>query len=104
MLVLRHFKSHLKTIVETDASDYAVAGVLLQIHPEKNLEVKHPIAFDSCKMLAAKLNYPIHDKELLAIIFCFQKWQAYLLSCSDTVTVITDHLALRYFMSTKVLT
>ena len=66
--------------------------------------LKHPVAFDSQKMKAAELNYHIHDKELLAIIYCFQKWRAYLLSCLDTVQVLTDHLALRYFMSTKVLT
>ena len=55
-------------------------------------------------MKEAELNYPIHDKELLAIIFCFQKWHAYLFSCAEPVQVLTDHDALKYFMNTKILT
>ncbi|MBW0563626.1 hypothetical protein O181_103341 [Austropuccinia psidii MF-1] len=43
-----------------DASDYALGAVLSQV----NDSGKHPIAFDSCKLLPAELNYEIHGKEL----------------------------------------
>ncbi|MBW0576433.1 hypothetical protein O181_116148, partial [Austropuccinia psidii MF-1] len=55
--ILSHFNLSLLTIVETDASDYALGAVLSQV----NDSGKHPIAFDSCKLLPAELNYEIHE-------------------------------------------
>ena len=102
--ILRHFDSALHTMVESDASDYAIAGVLSQFLDPAVKASKHPVAFESRKLKSNELNYEIHDKELLAIIYCFQKWRAYLFSVSATFEVITDHDALKYFMTTKVLT
>ncbi|MBW0587721.1 hypothetical protein O181_127436, partial [Austropuccinia psidii MF-1] len=51
--ILAHFNPSLPAIVETDASDYALGAVLSQV----NDSGKHPIAFDSCKLLPAELNY-----------------------------------------------
>ncbi|MBW0516547.1 hypothetical protein O181_056262 [Austropuccinia psidii MF-1] len=65
---------------------------------------KHPIAFDSCKLLPAELNYEIHDKELLGIVWALKCWRAFLLSLSDSFEVLIDHSSLQYFMSSKVLT
>ncbi|MBW0515642.1 hypothetical protein O181_055357 [Austropuccinia psidii MF-1] len=62
--ILSHFNPSLQTIVETDASDYALGALLSQV----NNSGKHPIAFDSCKLLPAELNYEINDKELLGIV------------------------------------
>ena len=59
-------------MVETDASDYAITAILSQISPiDGNL---HPLAFYSCGMAPAELNYEIYDKELLAIFDAFQQW------------------------------
>ena len=55
-----------------------------------------PVAFFSKKCLPAECNYPIHDKELLAIIRCLEHWDAKLRSV-ESFTVLTDHLNLRYF-------
>ncbi|MBW0591659.1 hypothetical protein O181_131374 [Austropuccinia psidii MF-1] len=63
--ILSHFYPSLPTIVETDASDYALGAVLSLISDSE----KHPIAFDNCKLLPAELNYEIHDKELLGIVW-----------------------------------
>ncbi|MBW0587711.1 hypothetical protein O181_127426 [Austropuccinia psidii MF-1] len=68
--LLSHFNPSLPTIVETYASDYALGAVLSQV----NDEGKHPIAFDSCKLLPAELNYEIHDKELLGIVWALKCW------------------------------
>ncbi|MBW0553574.1 hypothetical protein O181_093289, partial [Austropuccinia psidii MF-1] len=77
--ILSHFNPSLPTIVETDASDYALGAVLSQV----NDSGKHPIAFDSRKLLPAELNYEIHDKELLGIFWALKRWRAFILSLSN---------------------
>ncbi|MBW0573073.1 hypothetical protein O181_112788 [Austropuccinia psidii MF-1] len=61
---LSHFDSSLPTIVETDASNYAFCAVLSHISDSG----KHPIAFDSRKLLPPELNYEIYDKELPGMV------------------------------------
>ncbi|MBW0549472.1 hypothetical protein O181_089187 [Austropuccinia psidii MF-1] len=97
--IVSNFNPSLPTIVETDASDYALGSVLSQV----NGSGKHPIAFDSCKLLPAELNYEIHDKELLGIVWAPKHWRSFLISLSDSFEVLTDHSSLQYFMSSKVL-
>ncbi|MBW0482799.1 hypothetical protein O181_022514 [Austropuccinia psidii MF-1] len=65
---------------------------------------KHPIAFDSHKLLPAERNYEIHDKELLGIVWALKRWGSFLLSLSDSFKVLRDQSSLQYFMSSKVLT
>ncbi|MBW0475459.1 hypothetical protein O181_015174 [Austropuccinia psidii MF-1] len=98
--ILSHFSPSLPTIVETDASDYALGAVPSQV----NDSGKHPIEFDSCKILPAELKYKIHDKELLGIVWSLKRWRAFLISFSNSFEVLTDHSSLQYFMSSKVLT
>ncbi|MBW0494423.1 hypothetical protein O181_034138 [Austropuccinia psidii MF-1] len=96
--ILSHFNPSLPTIVDTDASDYSLGAVLSQL----NDSVKHPIEFDSCKILPAELNYEIHYKELFEIVWALKHWRAFLLSLSNPFEVLTDY-SLQYFMSFKVL-
>ncbi|MBW0560690.1 hypothetical protein O181_100405 [Austropuccinia psidii MF-1] len=70
--ILSHFNPSLPTIVETNASDHALGAVLIQV----NYSGKHPIAFDSHQLLPAELNYEIHDKELLGIVWALKLWRA----------------------------
>ncbi|MBW0568830.1 hypothetical protein O181_108545 [Austropuccinia psidii MF-1] len=84
----------------TDASNYALGAVLSQVSDSG----KHPIAFDSCKVISAALNYDIHDKEVLGIVWALKHWRAFLLSLSSPFEVLTNHSSLQYFMSSKVLT
>lgn len=86
--------------METDALDFALIAVLSQIGTNGKL---HPIAFYSRKFLAAKMNYEIHDKELLAIVDSFQEWHHYLEGASSPVTVYIDHKNLEYFRLARVL-
>ncbi|MBW0593921.1 hypothetical protein O181_133636, partial [Austropuccinia psidii MF-1] len=65
---------------------------------------KHPIAFDSRKLIPAELNYEIHDKELLGIVWALKCWRAFLLSLASPFEVLTNHSSLQYFMTSKVLT
>ena len=64
--VLSHFNPQDPIVVETNASDYAVPAILSQISPTDG--DLHPLAFYSCGMAPAELNYEIYDKELLAIL------------------------------------
>ena len=64
----------------------------------------HPVAYFSRKMAPAECNYEIYDKELLAIIRCFEEWRPELEGTGMPVKVLTDHKGLEYFMTTKKLT
>ncbi|CAI7887188.1 unnamed protein product [Closterium sp. NIES-53] len=76
--------------VVTDASDFAIGAVLLQDFGNE----LHPIAYDSHKLHAIECNYPIHDKEMLAIIYAFKLWCCYLVGAD--IIVRTDHKSLQY--------
>ncbi|KAH9263833.1 hypothetical protein BASA83_012761 [Batrachochytrium salamandrivorans] len=88
-------------ILETDASDYAISGILSQY--DEN-EVLRPIAFYARQMNSAERNYEIYDKELLAVVESFKHWRHFLQGGLHAVTVLCDHKNLEYFMSTKKLT
>ena len=99
--ILQHFDPKLQAYVETDASDYAIGTILSQLGSDNLL---HPVAFDSRKMAPADLNYAIHDKELLAIVWAFSRWRSHLLGAQKQIVVYTDHNSLQYFMTSKQLT
>ena len=98
--ILIAFDPEKETVVETDASDYALGGVISQKGEDGKL---HPIAFYSRKLTSAELNYEIHDKELLAIVECLREWRVYLEGSKYRVKVYSDHKNLLYFMTMKVL-
>ena len=88
-------------IVETDASDYALATIISSQTPDGEI---HPIAFHSCSFNPAEVNYNTHDKELLAIFEAFKHWCQYLEGSGTLINIITDHKNLEYFTTTKILT
>ncbi len=88
-------------VVETDASDYAIAAIL-SIYLEDG-EI-HPIAFLSWSLHNAELNYDTHDKELLAIFKAFKILVPLPEGSVDPIDVVTDHKNLEYFSTTKILT
>ena len=47
----------------------------------------------------AQLNYATTEKELLAIVFAFEKFRPYLIG--NRVIVRTDHSAIKYLMTKK---
>jgi hypothetical protein len=67
-------------------------------HQAKEL---HLITFFIHSMQSAELNYNVYDKELLAIVECFQIWHPYLEGSVHMVQVYTDHNNLQYFTTTK---
>jgi len=99
--ILRHYDPDLESILETDASDGVVAGVLSQLHLDGEW---YPMAFFSKTMAPAECNYKVHDKEMLAIVRSLSQWRAELGSTDSRIKIYTDHKALEYFMTTKQLT
>jgi hypothetical protein len=81
--------------VTTDASDYALGGVLTQRFPDTNFD--HPIAFHSKKLKPSEMNYPAWAKEMLAIVDALRVWRPYL--DGQKFTIVTDHQALTHFNS-----
>ena len=81
-----------KVFVTTDASDIC-SGAVLSFG--KDWESARPVAFDSMTFKNAELNYPVHEKELLAIIRALKKWQADLIGIP--FTIFTDHKTLENF-------
>ena len=55
--------------VEIDTSDFAMGGVLLMKCEDKRWR---PVAYISKSLNEAERNYEIHDKEMLAIIWCLE--------------------------------
>ncbi|KAI3762510.1 hypothetical protein L1987_52940 [Smallanthus sonchifolius] len=78
-----------------DASDYAVGAVLGQ-RIEKHF---HPIYYASKTLNDAQENYTTTEKELLAVVFAFDKFRPYLV-LSKTI-VFTDHSSLRFLFQKK---
>ena len=81
-----------KIFVTTDASDKC-SGAVLSFGP--SWESAHPVAFDSMTFKNAELNYPVHEKELLAVIRALKKWRVDLLG--SPFFIYTDHKTLENF-------
>ncbi|GKD79595.1 reverse transcriptase domain-containing protein, partial [Tanacetum coccineum] len=73
-----------------DASDYAVGAVLRQ----RKDKYFRPIHYASKTLSDAQTNYTVTEKELLAVVYAFEKFQSYLV-LSKTI-VYTDHSELKY--------
>ena len=70
--ILLHFRPDLPITMEADASDFALGCILSQQNPDGEL---HPVCYYSRKFTPAELNYPIYDKELLAVVEALKLWR-----------------------------
>ncbi|GJS40500.1 reverse transcriptase domain-containing protein [Tanacetum coccineum] len=78
-----------------DASDYAIGAVLGQ-RIEKHFR---PIHYASKTMTEAESNYTTTEKEMLAVVYAFEKFRSYLIM--NKSIVYTDHSALKYLFAKK---
>ncbi|PIN14790.1 DNA-directed DNA polymerase [Handroanthus impetiginosus] len=78
-----------------DASDFAVGAVLGQ----RKDKIFRSIYYASKTLNDAQLNYTTTEKELLAVVFAFDKFRSYLVGTK--VIVYTDHAAIRYLIEKK---
>lgn len=99
--MLHHFDPLLFIKMETDASDFAISGILSQQHPETGHW--HPVAFWSRKKTAAEINYGIGESKMLTIVEAFKQWRHYVEGATHHVAVITNHANLQQFLIDKTL-
>nr|GEV20905.1 reverse transcriptase domain-containing protein [Tanacetum cinerariifolium] len=78
-----------------DASDFAVGAVLGQ-RIEKHFR---PIHYTSKTMTEAEANYTTTEKEMLGVVYAFEKFCSYLIL--NKSIVYTDHSALKYLFAKK---
>ena len=78
-------------VVYSDASKRGLGCVLMQ----------HGcvIAYASRQLKSHEVNYPVHDLELVAVVFALKVWRHYLYG--SQVQIFTDHKSLKYLMSQK---
>ncbi|KAL4273410.1 hypothetical protein GQ457_13G014730 [Hibiscus cannabinus] len=78
-----------------DASDYAVGAALGQ----RRGKLFHVIYYAIRTLNDAQVNYTTTEKELLAVVFAFDKFRSYLIGTK--VIVHTDHSAIKYQVTKK---
>ncbi|GJX69420.1 reverse transcriptase domain-containing protein [Tanacetum coccineum] len=78
-----------------DASDFAIGAVLGKRH-EKHFR---PIHHASKTMNEAKSHYTMTEKEMLGVVYAFEKLRSYLIL--NKSVVYTDHSALKYLFAKK---
>nr|GEV13702.1 reverse transcriptase domain-containing protein [Tanacetum cinerariifolium] len=76
-----------------DASDYEIGAVLGQ-RKSKHFQ---PIHYASKTMTEAQIHYTITEKEMLAIVYAFEKFRPYLVLSKSII--YTDHSAFKYFLN-----
>ena len=99
--LIAHYSPHRPTRMETDSSDGVSAGVLSQQQHDGEWK---PVAFFSKVMNPEEMRYEIHDKEMLAIMRGLAEWRPLLIGLQNTpFLAITDHRALEYFTTKRLL-
>ncbi|GKC95346.1 putative nucleotidyltransferase, ribonuclease H [Tanacetum coccineum] len=77
--------------LHTDASDFAIGGVLMQDG--------HPIAFESWKLNETERKYTVQEKEMTTVVHCLRIWRHYLLGLRFAIK--TDNIVTSYFQTQK---
>lgn len=93
--VLQHPNFKEKFILTTDASNFAISGILSQ----GKIGVDLPIAFISRTLQPAETRYNTTEREMLAIFWSIKQFKTYLLGTEFIVQC--DHKPLVYIFKTK---
>lgn len=83
--------------IQADASAIAIGGRLFQIINNN----EHTIAFISRKLTQPEINYNTTERELLAIIYCLDKWKTLLLEAK--IIILSDHKSLSFLLNCQLL-
>ncbi|GJZ88271.1 reverse transcriptase domain-containing protein [Tanacetum coccineum] len=95
---VRSFLGHAEDLpfeLMCDASDFAIGAVLGQ---RKNKHFQ-PIHYASKTMSEAQAHYTTTEKELLTVVYAFEKFRSYLVLSKSIV--YTDHSAIKYLFAKK---
>jgi hypothetical protein len=83
LLVWPDFSQPFEVVCDAAKTPLALGAVLLQSG--------RPIAYFSCKLPGAELNYSPSDIEMQAVISALKGWHCYLERCRDSFTLVTYH-------------
>ena len=90
--------------LEVDTSQIATGAILYQRgppvqHPDGTEKPgpRHPVGFHSQKFTSTEQNYPIYNREFLAIMRSLRNWDYLLKGTEKPVLVFTNHANLRYY-------
>ena len=89
--VIKVVDTEVPFVLETDASDKAIAGTLLQLG--------RPVAFYSRSLSQSECGHHIVEKEAYAIVECVRKWKHFL--AGRHFTILTDQRAVSFMFSTN---
>jgi len=87
-------------MIETDASDVAIAAILSQKFEDRKM---HPVSFLSKKLSDTEFNYDLFDKQMLAIVYSLEKCCQFLQGSQFKRTIFSHHHDLLYFTTKVVL-
>ena len=74
-----------------------VMTLLEQCSGKRKCKIFHSIYYASKTLAEAQLNYTTTEKELLVVVFTFNKFRAYFVGTK--MTVYTDHSTISYLIS-----
>nr|GEV03166.1 reverse transcriptase domain-containing protein [Tanacetum cinerariifolium] len=89
------FQSRLSYLERMLKSDFAIGAVLGQ----RQDKYFRPIHYASKTMIKIESNYTTTEKEMLAVVYAFEKFQSYLIM--NMSIMYTDHSALKYLFANK---
>ncbi|SLM40156.1 gag polymerase env, partial [Lasallia pustulata] len=102
--LLRYFNENKPMRVETDASAFAIGGILMQQFEIDGHLHWLPVAYYSKKLLDTETRYGTGEQELFAIVEAMHHCRYYCRGARHPIVVLTDHANLVWFMTTPNLT
>ena len=97
-LVVRVANPKLPYLLEVDASQVAVGGILMQQHPDA--PIPQVVEYYSKRCGPSQSNYFPGKLELLGLVVCLEHWKYYLRGAPQ-FKIITDHEPLKALRTTK---
>jgi len=96
--VLQYPDQDCEFFLEIDTSEFTVGGVISVKCEDSEFR---PVVYMSHSMMPAERNYPIHNKEMLAIIKATEAWCHYLEATPYAFEIYMDHHNLTYFTKSQ---
>jgi hypothetical protein len=97
--ILLHFDFKRRIRLKIDAFDFVISEIISQLIEE--IDQWHLIAFFFRKMFAAKRNYEIEEKKMLAMIESCRVFRHYVKEALFSIQMLIDHVNLNSFFKNK---